>query len=201
MGDVSSTVELVLMLAVVGGVGYVGYKIYQNLFGAGGSGSGSSGPGLFSPGGALSPQSSSTATQQATLTTLDTLQAFYQAQPAGDNPFLPTLYQTNPGGATITPAQATGLWADLQTAYKGSGFMSFFKAEPDMSPVLQQFQVVAQTGVDISFVSSLCMADTNQNLGDWIFNSFANDQTGTSGITNMQMLANFVYWAFQLPTD
>lgn len=196
----SGAADFIVPLAVVGLGAYALYKFgFFDMFSStGGSGGG---PGVFAPGGALSPQSSSTATQQATLTTDDTLTAFYQAQPASTNPFLPTLYQSQPNAATITQAQAQSLWSDLKTAYQGSGFISFFKAQPDMSPVLGQFQVIAQNAFDISFVSSLCQADTSQTLGDWLFNSFANDQTGSSGITNMQMLANFVYWAFTLPTD
>jgi hypothetical protein len=180
-------------------IGVGAYIAYQKLFGdAGGAGGG---PAPLAPGGALSPQSSSTATQQTTLTTDDQLVAFYQAQPQATNPFLSTLYQTNPTGATIVQAQATSLWGDLTTAEKGSGLLSWFKDYPDMSPVLAQFQSTVQNAIDISFVASLCQAATGQTLGDWLFNSFANDQTGTSGVTNMQMLANFVYWAFTLPSD
>jgi hypothetical protein len=172
-------------------IGVGAYMAYQKLFGSGGTG----------PPGVLSPQSSSTATQQATLTTDDQLVAFYQSQPQATNPFLATLYQTNPTGATIVQAQATSLWADLTTAEKGSGVLSLFRDYPDMSPILSQFQSTVQNAIDISFVASICQAATGQTLGDWLFNSFANDQTGTSGVTNMQMLANFMYWAFTLPTD
>jgi hypothetical protein len=187
--------DYIIPRAVVG----VGFYFLNKLgiFG----GSSSSSPGLLSPGGALSPQSSSTATQQATLATLDSLQTFYNAQPAATNPFQATLYNNNPAAATITSAQATSLWSDLQTAYNGSGFLSLFKAQPDLSPVLAQFQGIVQTGEDISLVATLCQSATGSDLGTWLFNSFANDQTGSSGITNMQMLNNFMYWAFSLPID
>jgi hypothetical protein len=68
-----------------------------------------------------------------------------------------------------------------------------------MSPLLASFQSMVQSGCDISYVSTFCESDTGSDLGTYLW-GFANDQTGTSGITNMQMLSNFVMWAFALPT-
>lgn len=186
--------DYIIPLAVVIGGWYFLNKL--GIFGGSGSGT----PGPLSPGGLLSPQSSSTATQQATLATLDTAQTFYNNQPTSTNPFLPDLYNANPGCPDITPAQAQSLWADIQTAYTGSGFFSFLKASPDMTPLLGQFQTMVQSGCDISLVSSICLAATGQNLGDYMFNSFASDQTMANGQTNMTMLYSFIQWAFALPT-
>jgi hypothetical protein len=184
----SGTADYIVPLAVVGlGV----FALYKLGFLGSGSGSGS-GSGILP-----SLQSSSTATQQATLATIQT---FYNAQPAATNPFLPTLYAGNPSCPSITTAQAASLWADIVTAYNGSGLLSLFKAEPDMSALLPAFQTIVQSGCDISLVCSYCENATGNDLGTYMFNSFANDQTGTSGITNMQMLSNFVMWAFALPT-
>lgn len=187
----SGTADYIIPLAVVGlGV----FALYKLGFLGGSSSSGGGGSVL------PSLQSSSTATQQATIATLDTLQTFYNAQPAATNPFLPTLYAGNPSCPSITTAQAASLWADIVTAYNGSGLLSLFKAEPDMSTLLPAFQTIVQSGCDISLVCSYCESATGQDLGTYMFNSFANDQTGTSGVTNMQMLSNFVMWAFALPT-
>jgi hypothetical protein len=183
--------DYIIPMAVVGLGVFALYKL-------GILGGGSGGGGLAT---VLSPSSSPPATQQATIITDDTITTFYNGQPTATNPFQVDLYNSDPTAATITQAQATTLWAGVLSAYNGAGFLSWFKAEPDMSPVLQEFQIIAQNGVDVSFVSTVCMADKGVDLGTFMFNGFANDQTGTSGITNIQMLSNFVYWAFSLPTD
>ena len=187
---VSGTADYIIPLAVVGLGVFVLYKM-----GLIGGNSGGGGGGLLP-----SAQSSSTATQQATLVTLDTLQAFYNAQPAATNPFSPDLYDNNPDCPSITSTQAQSLWSDIVTAYNGSGFISLFKANPDMSPLLGQFQAIVQSACDISLVATLCENATGDDLGTYLFNSFSNDQTGSSGQTNMQMLNNFMKWAFALPT-
>lgn len=208
MGDLGGTLSTVLTIAVVVGVAYVGYNVYKNgfswLFGGGGP-PGSPGTGTV-PGNtplaqALNPSSSSAPTQQATIVTDDQITTFYNSQPSATNPFQVALYNSNPLGVTITQAQATTLWAGVLAAGQGSGFLSLFKDQPDMSPVLQEFQIIAQTAADVSFVSTICMAAKGVDLGTYMFNEFANDQAGTSGVTNIQLLANFVYWAFDLPTD
>jgi hypothetical protein len=200
---VSGAADYIVPLAVVGLGAAVLYKFgFFDLFSSGsGSGSGSGSPGLLSPGGALSPQSSPTVVQQSTLSLDDAVVAFIKAQPTATSPLLSTLYQTSPSGATIDQATATSLWSDLKTAKSGSGFLSLFVDRPDMSPILGQFQAVVQNAIDVSWVATLCQNETSQTLQDWLFNSFAGDNTGTSGQTGMQMLANFVYWAFTLPTD
>jgi hypothetical protein len=147
----------------------------------------------------ISLQSSSSTVQQQTLTLQDTATTFYKNQPTATNPFEPDLYNSNNACPSIAQADAVSLWSDLKTAYNGSGFISIFKAQPDMSPVLGEFQAVVQSACDISWVSALCMAETGIGLGDWLFNSFSNDQTGTSGQTNMQMLYAFLQWGFSLP--
>jgi hypothetical protein len=208
MGDLGGTLSTVLTIAVVAGVAYIGYNVYKNgfswLFGTPGP-PGSPGTGTVPSNTplaqALNPGSSSAPTQQATIVTDAQITTFYNSQPPATNPFQVSLYTNNPGSATITQAQATTLWAGVLTAGKGTGFLSLFKDQPDMSPVLQEFQIIAQNGVDISFVSTVCMAAMGVDLGTYMFQEFGNDQAGTSGVTNMQLLANFVYWAFALPTD
>jgi hypothetical protein len=187
----SGTADYIIPLAVVGlGV----FVLYKLGFIGNSSGSGSGGGGL------LSPLSSSPATQQATLSLDDTAVQFYQAQPTATSPFLPTLYNSNTACPSITSDEASSLWSDVQTAYNGSGFLSIFKAQPDMSPLLAQFQTYVQSACDISLVSLICQQATGSDLGTFMFNSFANDQTGSSGQTNMTMLYNFIQWAFALPT-
>lgn len=208
MGDLGGTLSTVLTIVVVAGVAYVGYNVYTKgfswLFGSSGP-PGSPGTGTVPSNSpvaqALNPSSSSAPTQQATIVTDDQITTFYNSQPPATNPFQVALYTSNPTSATITQAQATTLWGGVLAAGQGSGFLSLFKDQPDMSPVLQEFQIIAQNAVDISFVSTICMAAKGVDLGTYMFNEFGNDQAGTSGITNMQLLANFVYWAFQLPTD
>jgi hypothetical protein len=208
MGDLGSTLSTVLTIAVVAGVAYVGYNVYKNgftwLFGTPGP-PGSPGTGTVPSSSpiaqALNPSSSSAPATQQTAVSMTVLETFYNQQPPATNPFQVALYTNNPAAATITQAQATTLWADTLSAGNGTGFLSLFTDQPDMSPVLQEFQYVVQNGADISFVSTVCMAAKGMDLGAYMFQEFGNDKAGTSGVTNSQLLQNFIYWAFALPTD
>lgn len=206
-----SAADYIIPLGILAGLGIGAYLLYQKFFGSG-SGSGSGLPGLLSSGttptattpgtnpGALYPSSSNATTQQATAISSTQLEAFYGAQDPATNPFGVNLYDANPNCPSISLVQATSLWADIQLAAQGSGFMALFGKAADFSPVLAEFQILVQSACDISLVSTLCMNDKGIDLGTYLFNTFSNDQVGTSGQTNQTMLSQFIYWGFSLPT-
>jgi len=142
-------------------------------------------------------KSSSTATQVATLSLLDQIDAWYQTQTDATNPFLPNLYNGNNNCVQINQGEAASLWADMYAASDPGFFFSGKNA--DLSGILTQFEQWVANACDLSYISSLCQSQTNSNLWTFMRHYFANDGTGTSGQTNMEMLADFVSWAGGLP--
>lgn len=192
---VSGSADYIIPLAIVVGVGALGYAAYQFFFGS----STSSGTG---PAGALNTAvnnafaSSPPATQTATMMTATALDAWYQTQVDATNPFLQNLYSANNACPTITIAIANDLFSTLYTAANAG---AFFKPTPDMSGILTQWQQYVKNQCDVSFIANQCMAQFGMNLWAFLEKYFDNDQTGSSGQTNETMLSALVQWVAALP--
>jgi hypothetical protein len=187
---ISGAADYIIPLAVVG----LGFYVL-NKFGLFGSGSGS---GSSIPGGAYIPgtASSSPATQQQTLQIEDTIDNAAQAL-GSQNPLYVNIYNNNPGCVTISSDQATSLWNDIYTASDPGFFFSGKNA--DLSGVLASFQQTVQNQCDLSYVATLAVSNYGEDLWNFLRKFFFNDQTGTSGETNMQMSQDFWNWAVSLP--
>lgn len=192
---VSGSADYIIPLAIVVGVGALGYAAYQFFFGS----STSSGTG---PAGALNTAvnnafaSSPPATQTGTMMTATALDAWYQTQVDATNPFLQNLYSANNACPTITIAIANDLFSTLYTAANAG---AFFKPTPDMSGILTQWQQYVKNQCDVSFIANQCMEQAGTNLWAFLEKYFENDQTGSSGQTNAAMLSALVQWVAALP--
>ena len=175
---VSGSADYIIPLAIVVGVGALGYAVYQFFFGS----STSSGTG---PAGALNTAvnnafaSSPPATQTGTMMTATALDAWYQTQVDATNPFLQNLYSANNACPTITIAIANDLFSTLYTAANAG---AFFKPTPDMSGILTQWQQYVKNQCDVSFIANQCMEQFGDELcgHSWksILKTIKRDQVG-----------------------
>lgn len=193
---ISGSADYIIPLGILAFVGIGGYLLWQKLFGSG-SGGGLPGP-LAAANTAINNAagSSSAATQTATAVTTTSLDAWYNGEQDATNPFLANLYNADNSCPGIAANVAQDLWASLYTAANAE---AFFKPTPDMSPILGQWKQFVTNQCDVSFIASLCAAQTGYTLWGFMEKYFANDQTGSSGQTNVTMLYNLIQWVAALP--
>jgi hypothetical protein len=193
---ISGGADYVIPVAIVVAVGVGIYYLWNELFGGSGSGSGS-GPGKAVTTAINNLAASSPLPQQvASLQTVTALDNWYNSQTDATNPFLPTLFDTGNDCSVLADNVAQDLWAVL---YNASNAEAFFKPEPDLSGILTQWQAYVQNQCDVSFIASNCQQQTNDTL--WIFMEkyFLDDETRSSGQTNVAMFWQLVQWVSSLP--
>jgi hypothetical protein len=188
--------DYVIPLVVLTGVGVGIYFLWQKLFGSG-SGSGLPGP-LAAANTAINnaAASSPAPVQTATMVTSTSLDAWYGTQNDATNPFLPNLYNSDPGATSLSAAVAQDLWTTMYTA---SNATAFFKPTPDLSTIQAQWAQYVQSQLDVSYICTFCETTTGSDLWTFMGKYFDNDQTGQSGQTNVVMLNALVQWVASLP--
>ena len=113
----------------------------------------------------------------------------------------PDLYKSSPSAVSISSQTALNLYNNIRSA-EGNSFLGMVLSHGDMSGIKDQFAAVVGNQFDISYVSSVCVAQEGRTFGQICESTanFYNDTVGSSGESNLQMLAEFLEWANNLPT-
>lgn len=113
----------------------------------------------------------------------------------------PDLYNSDPSQVTINETIAKNLYQNIRSA-EGNKIFGVIISNGDMSGIQQDFSNVVGNKFDISYVSYIANQSEGISFGQICEapQNFYNDSVGSSGESNLQMLADFLDWANNLPT-